>query len=119
MEERRAAAKRRLEETRRGMSFMFEDALATSPTHYELLRDRYLAQARQRIVAALPAGTAAPYEQLWDAAMSTPMVWDSDLRGWLADWRKAGAVELLGLKPRKRKLKLNEGHAIRCLRNLS
>jgi hypothetical protein len=45
-------------------------------------------------------------------AMRFPVVWDSDLRDWLAEWKEAGKIELLDLKPRERAPKLRAGHRI-------
>jgi len=44
--------------------------------------------------------------------MQFPIVWDSDLKDWLAEWKKAGKIELPDLEQRERVPKLRFGHRI-------
>ena len=44
--------------------------------------------------------------------MQFPIVWDSDLKDWLAEWKKAGKIELPDLEQRERVPKLRSGHRI-------
>lgn len=41
-----------------------------------------------------------------------PVVWDSDLKDWLAEWKEARKIELPDLKQRERVPKLRSGHRI-------
>jgi three-Cys-motif partner protein len=79
---------------------------------YQRLRKRYANQARHAVVSAINRGGQIPYDQLWLTALSFPMVWESDLRTWLKEWRKSGALEWHGLAPRGRELLRKKGHFV-------
>jgi three-Cys-motif partner protein len=83
--------------------------------YYNGLRKRYRSQARDAIVLMLNSKRNMPYDDLWLAALSFPMVWESDLRGWLREWRSNGSLEWLGLAPRGRELMHGRRHSVSLL----
>jgi three-Cys-motif partner protein len=76
------------------------------------LRTRYLEQARQLVLARLQAGTPVPYEEVWDLALSLPLVWDCDLKCWVSDWRADGSLHIEGMKPREKVPKIEANHRL-------
>lgn len=48
--------------------------------------------------------------------MAFPLVWDSDVKEWIADWKKTGRARVLNLKPNQRVPHLDEGHTVEFLK---
>lgn len=80
--------------------------------HYETLRTRYTTLARDLVESLLRTRGSLPYEDAWRAALTYPLVWESDLKAWIADWQKANRISLNGLAPRERVPKLDQGHVL-------
>lgn len=53
-----------------------------------------------------------PYDELFAVALSFPLIFEADLKEWIAEWRKAGAVVIDGLKPNERSPKVDCMHVI-------
>ncbi|HEY4233441.1 MAG TPA: hypothetical protein VGM76_08435, partial [Lacipirellulaceae bacterium] len=83
--------------------------------YYNGLRNRYRGQARNAIVSMLNKRQQVPYDDLWLAALSFPMVWESDLRDWLREWRSSRVLEWLGLAPGGRELRHGQRHSVSLL----
>ncbi|HKO55956.1 MAG TPA: three-Cys-motif partner protein TcmP [Thermoanaerobaculia bacterium] len=95
-EKARAAAKER-KDTSGQTAFL--DATEMHPsTRMHQLRDRYLDAARARVLRELERRGEVKYNRLWRIAVAWPLVWESDLRGWLKDWK----VQFSGLLPRQK-----------------
>ena len=111
MEDLRASAQRRLSEERTGQPTLF--ALQTPPPsrHYEELRGRYLDQAKNRVAARLRSGRVR-YDDVWILALNSPLVWESDLKEWISEWRSEGKLDIHGLRPRARVPRLNSSHEL-------
>jgi three-Cys-motif partner protein len=112
MEKARAKAQqdRRVQKT--GQMEMFASEDVHDPTYYEGLRDRYLRSAYGQVLAVVRTSDRCSYDDLWLDAMSFGLVWESDLRGWLAEWAKAGYIRVEGMRPRERVLKRGAGHSV-------
>lgn len=82
------------------------------PKHYDTLRARYGTLARDLVTSLLTSKGELSYDVAWRAAVSFPLVWESDLKEWISEWREEGAVVVNGLGPRERALKLNAGHRL-------
>ncbi len=80
--------------------------------YYLKLRSRYLDQARHSVISAINHTQQVPYDEIWLAALSFPMVWETDLRQWLDEWRNQELIELQGLKPKERTAKRGKGHSV-------
>ena len=80
--------------------------------HYELLRERYGTLARDLVTSLLTAKVDLAYEVAWRTALSFPLVWESDLKDWIAEWQEEGSVVVNGLGPRERVPKLDQGHRL-------
>jgi hypothetical protein len=48
------------------------------------------------------------YDSAWEAVLAAPLVWESDLKGWIKVWQAAGQLEVQGLGPRERVPKLGQ-----------
>ena len=75
----------------------------------------YLAAALKRLESMREERKQVPYDDIWDAALAFPLVWESDVKEWIADWQARGRVRLLGLKPRQRVPQWEEGHVVEFL----
>ncbi len=84
-------------------SFLVPEIMPESD-YYIQLRNRYLLQARHKVVSMINSALRVDYDDLWVAALSFPMVWEKNLRQWLKEWRKNGQLEWKGLAPRGREL---------------
>jgi three-Cys-motif partner protein len=102
-----ASQRQRIRET--GESEMFRGCDFAASQKITRLRERYLALARQEAENQLQSGPSVAYDDLWDVAMAWPLVWESDVKGWLDEWRERKVVEVLGLGPRERVPKIETG----------
>jgi three-Cys-motif partner protein len=98
MEQERAEAQKRKREKKTGQRELFSGEVLHRTRRIEDLRERYLAQARQKVVQLLQTKGRVPYEETWDLALSVPLVWESDLKDWIRDWKATGDLKLQGLK---------------------
>jgi three-Cys-motif partner protein len=112
MEKTRAEAKerKRVKKTSQPGLFPSEDMPHSRPI--DDLRARYLAHSRQKVRELLQTGQRVPYERVWDLALSYPLVWESDLKDWIQEWKAEGRLKLEGMQPRQRVPKLDAGNAM-------
>ena len=101
----RSDAQRRREKEQTGQGDLFE-ALGILPPaasrYYDQLRDRYSTDARQGVLNILESRRRLSYDDAWVAALSRPLVWESDLKAWIRDWEKNGVLTVEGLQERER-----------------
>lgn len=112
MERARGTAKARKQESRSGQTALPIVGTAYRSSKRERLRDRYLRSSKARVAEILRAGDQVPYEVVWREALARPLVWESDLKQWIAEWQKSGVVSLAGLGPRERVPKRGKNHKI-------
>ena len=98
---RAEAQKRRREARTHQPSFLTGQELHV-PTHYNALRDRYLAKSRALVLKDLYARRRVPYDEAWALALSQPITWESDLKQWIKEWQAEGSIDVAGFKPRQR-----------------
>lgn len=114
MEAARAAA----EERERGLSgqrSFLEPVEMPKSRYYTMLRSHYIESARREVLAAAAPKKRLAYDIAWAIALSKPLVWESDLKEWIAGWRKDGSATLEGLK-NERVPKRGKGHELVWLR---
>jgi three-Cys-motif partner protein len=111
-EQTRSEAKhrKRVRKTQQRELFSAEEMPQSRPI--DDLRSRYLARARQKVIDLLQATPRVPYEKVWDLALSSPLVWDSDVKDWIQEWRSSGSLRIDGMKPRQRVPKLEESNVL-------
>jgi three-Cys-motif partner protein len=83
-----------------------------NPRHYEILRRRYLEKAKDLVWSILAKKQVLSYEVAWRAAVSFPLVWESDLKAWIAEWKKGGRIEIEGLVGKQHVPQLDKGHRL-------
>jgi three-Cys-motif partner protein len=98
----RAEAQQRRRVARKGQSELFGSKELHDSTHYESLRERYLTKARAMVLQALKSNCQLLYDDAWTLALSEPMVWESDLKQWIEEWKNEERLEIVGLQPRQR-----------------
>lgn len=120
MEQTRAKAQQRKRVQKTGQSELFASDAMHNEDYYESLRDRYIRRTRDQVLQLLQTQRRILFDALWVTALSAPLVWESDLKDWISDWRKAGVVEVEGLGPRERVPKREASHwVVYCGRSSS
>jgi three-Cys-motif partner protein len=100
MEEKRAQAQQ-AKRTAGGQTLMFDAQVMHDPAYYSGLRTFYLDRAKREVEEVLKLQTLLSYDDAWRLAMKHPLVWERDLKDWIADWRKNGQLDVGGLSPRQ------------------
>ena len=95
------AHKRKREARTRQLDLLGSKELHDS-SHYESLRERYLAKACGLVLHALESKHRLLYDDAWTLALSEPMSWESDLKQWIEEWKEEGRLEVVGMRPRQR-----------------
>jgi len=98
----RAGAHQRRRQVRTGQLDLLGSQDLHDPSHYNALRERYLAKSRSTVLSALEARRRVPYDDAWALALSQPMAWESDLKEWIKEWQKQGHLTVEGMRPRQR-----------------
>jgi len=111
----RAGAQKRKREKRTGGQRELFGAEALAAPYVDELRVRYLARARDVVARMLSARGAVPFDELVIAAMQQPMTAEQDVRDFLMEEARRGAVAFDGLAGRERTPKWNEEHCVRLL----
>jgi hypothetical protein len=106
----RAEAQQRKRVAQRGQSELFSGQELHDPSHYNSLRDRYLAKSRSALLQTLQTRRRLLYDDAWMAALAEPMVWESDLKEWIDEWQGQGMLEVTGMQRRQRKPHRGEGN---------
>jgi hypothetical protein len=81
-------------------------------SYFDSLRERYTQTAKNAIQAFLRERQHSSYDDAWELAMSFPLTWESDLRGWLDAWVEEKDLELHGMLPRQRVLQYGKGNVL-------
>lgn len=105
MEEVRANARDRKREARTRIADLFADqGVSQSPVspYYKELRERYLERAQESVQRALRERREIAYSDAWKIALTSPLVWESDLKSWVEKWKAEGRIEVKGLKDKER-----------------
>jgi three-Cys-motif partner protein len=108
----RAKAHQRRRETRTHQFELLDSNELHDPSHYNWLRERHLGKARNVVEQSLQAHGRLLYDDVWELALSEPMIWESDLKEWIKEWHQEGRLELTGLQPRQHVPRLNAGNCL-------
>jgi three-Cys-motif partner protein len=111
MERVREQAQRRKREERSAqteLAFAREGAPASQ--YYIALREHYLDLSRKALLSQLRLRGRISYDDAWILALSQPLVWESDLRTWIQDWKREGHLRLEGLARRELVPKRERSH---------
>ncbi|MBV9070733.1 MAG: hypothetical protein JO093_24070 [Acidobacteria bacterium] len=105
-----AQQKRRVEGTRQDELFGSRDLY--NPRHYQSLRDGYCDKSRRFTLALLQRRKSVSYDVVWKAAISFPLVWESDLKTWIKQWESKGTLRVDGLVGRRRVPQVGQNHIL-------
>ena len=115
MEKARDEAQKREREGRTGQTEfrLFSDTVTQDPSeHFRSLRERYMSRARAAVLALLQTKKQLAYDEAWSSAMTFPLTWESDLKGWIRDWELVGQLKTMGMKVKQRVPQLEEGNSL-------
>jgi three-Cys-motif partner protein len=98
----RAEAQQRRRVAKKAQGELFGSQELHDSSHYEGLRERYLSRSKASVLQALELKGRLLYDDAWVLALSNPLTWESDLKGWIEEWKRQGHLEIGGLKPRQR-----------------
>jgi three-Cys-motif partner protein len=98
MEIARARAGQRKREQRMKQRELLNASDLHNASYYLSLRQRYADIAQRAVEQTLMDHGKVPYDDIWALALSNPLVWERDLKQWIADWGKAGSLRMEGLK---------------------
>jgi three-Cys-motif partner protein len=102
MEEARADAQQRKRVKKSQTMELFESEVLYDSTLYGRLRERYLMQGKKSVQQAIQQKGRVAYDEVWILALSLPLVWESDLKAWIADWVRRGELRIDGMKLKQR-----------------
>lgn len=97
MEIERAKAGQRKRERRKKQVELFNASALHDSNYYSSLRQRYTDIARKVVEKALMERNKVPYDEIWALALSNQLVWERDLKQWIADWIEDGRLTLEGM----------------------
>ena len=113
MEKARAEAQQRTRVARSGQAELaFVKGDSPESRYYNRLRERYLGEAEKNTTALLRGQRSVLYEEVWEKALSLPLVWESDLIGWIRDWQAKGLLRVEGLRGRELVPKRHQNHQL-------
>ncbi len=112
MEKARGEAQKRGRVHRTGQLELLGAEQMHDTRHCDALRGRHLTAARVDVEQLLVTRRVVVYDEAWITALSHPLVWDSDLKAWIAKWVKEGRLRITGMKPRERVPKREAGHQL-------
>ena len=100
MEQKRAQVQQ-AKRTAGGQSLLFGAAEMHDPAYYARLRGLYFDRAKREVQQVLQRQSLLGYDDAWRLAMKHPLVWERDLKDWIAAWRKEGRLNVGGLSARE------------------
>lgn len=112
METVRAEAQQRRRVSKKGQRELFPAEEVHNSTYFESLRDRYRSLAKKQLEVQLSKYGSVSYDDAWAAALRLPLVWESDLKRWIMEWKSSGTVRVDGLAAGKRSPKRGDGHRL-------
>lgn len=98
--------------TSAGQTELFEGEHVSESVHYDTLRDRYLSAARRRVLDELQRVRRLPYDAAWTLVWCDPLVWESDLKGWVREWVGERILTLEGMGPHQRVPQREKGNIL-------
>ncbi|HEV7242254.1 MAG TPA: three-Cys-motif partner protein TcmP [Thermoanaerobaculia bacterium] len=97
----RAVAKERRRVAQTSQASMFAPSDMHKSTALDERRSRYLRMAKARVEQRLVHSSRIEYDKVWRIALAYPLVWESDLKTWIAEWKAAGQLRIPTLTGRR------------------
>lgn len=101
MEQKRAQVQQ-AKRTAGGQSLLFGAQEMHDPVYYSGLRSLYLDRAKRDVRQVFERQSLLGYDDAWRLAMKHPLVWERDLKEWIAAWRKEGRLDACGHSPKEK-----------------
>ncbi len=76
-----------------GQGELFAADVKHESLYLESLRTRYLTKAKAVVKSELQKSQKVAYDKAWVLALREPLVWESDLKEWIKEWRKDLTVD--------------------------
>ncbi|MGD1085627.1 MAG: three-Cys-motif partner protein TcmP [Verrucomicrobiota bacterium] len=99
--EKKRAQTQQTKRTASGQTLLLGAEEMHDPAYYSGLRAFYLDRAKRELKEALKRQPSLRYDEAWRLAMKHPLVWERDLKDWIAGWRKEGRLNIGGLSPKE------------------
>jgi three-Cys-motif partner protein len=112
MEAARSEARLRKREERTRQAEMFSAQVLRDSSYYDSLRERHLAECKDMILRMLSSKKSIVYDEVWVTALTQPLIWESDLKEWINDWRAEGRLAIEGMGERQRVPHRGEGNVL-------
>lgn len=112
MEAARAAVQQRKRMERTQTIEMFDSSQLHASSYYDSLRQRYLDNSGALVECELRLKRSVLYDDAWALALTIPLVWESDLKDWIAEWRRQGELQIRNMEPRQRVPKLDSSNIL-------
>jgi three-Cys-motif partner protein len=97
----RATAKERRRAAETGMESMFAPGSLHKSTAIDDRRSRYVPMAKARVQQRLMQSGRIDYDRIWRIALAYPLVWEKDLKEWIAEWKAKGQLKIPTLTGRQ------------------
>jgi len=94
---------------------LFDAPVMYRERKYQQLAEDNRVRAKKRVWDLLTASDEVSYDNCWAEALQFPAVYQNDLRDWLAEWEKAGRLEVKGRKKPTEVLKRGCDHSLLLL----
>jgi len=104
--------RKRIDCTQQRELFTVEEHGAAPDRQLVALCDRYQGRAKELVQEHLVRNRLrrVPYETVWQIACLFPLVWETDLRRWIREWK--GNVTIVGMEPKQRVPKCDAGNVL-------
>jgi three-Cys-motif partner protein len=114
MECARAKAQQRERESGGTLELLSSDEMHDTQ-FYNSLRTKYWSKAESKIRKLLSSGKPVVYDLLWEAALTTPLVWVEDLNKFLLELKKENNLKFIGLGEREKFPKHGKGVLVQLI----
>jgi hypothetical protein len=118
-EQARAEAQQQLRERRSDQGELFSAKTMHRNSHYEALRERYRKLAQSDVQTLMIKKGFLEYETAFMVALLHPLVWESDLKEWIAAWQAEKKIRIDGLKGKARVPMSGESHRLVWLESIN
>jgi three-Cys-motif partner protein len=112
----RADVQQRTRELRSGNRELFGADVQYQENRYQQLSSENRRRAKTATWELLKVRGTVDYDDCWAEALQMSAVYETDLRGWIAEWEKQGLIEVEGRSSAREVLKINSRHRLRLRR---
>lgn len=110
MQRARGEAHQRKRVNKTGQTELFGGSEFLDSSYIVDLRGRHLSRTKELILNQLRTRGEMGYDEAWELALTAPLVWESDLKEWLREWKEKRLLEYSSLEERQRIPKYGAGN---------